>query len=90
MADRKQASRIVDRPEPGRFKIRLAAGSAWSHARIWEVMGMLQAEAAGISCPVELVWHHGTRVSDEEYFRLRDHPAEAPDTRVDIRTVNTF
>jgi hypothetical protein len=90
MADRKQAPRIVDQPEPGRFKIRLRPGSPWSAARIWRVMGMLQAEIGYQSADVLFVWTHGERCTDAEYFRLRDHPAEAPDARVDIRTVNTF
>jgi hypothetical protein len=90
MADQKQPSRRIDAPEPGWFKIRLSAGSPWSHARIWNVMGMLVAEAAGISCDVLLVWHHGERVTPEEYFRLRDHPAEKPGKKVNIRDVRTF
>ena len=90
MADQKQANRRVDRPEPGWFKLRLRPGAPWCAARIWSVMGMLQAEAAQISCDVNLVWHHGERIEPDEYYRLRDHPAEASGERVDIRKVSTF
>jgi hypothetical protein len=90
MANQKQASRRIDAPEPGWFKIRLSPGSPWSHARIWNVMGMLLAEAAGVTCDVDLVWHHGERVTLDEYYRLRDHPAEKPGEKVNIRTVETF
>jgi hypothetical protein len=53
-------------------------------------MGMLQAEIGGVSCAVSDVWETGTRITDAEYFRLRDHPAERPGEKVNIRTVETF
>lgn len=90
MADQKQESRRVDRPEPGRFKIRVVRNGPWCAARIWSVMGILQAEIGYQSAPVEDVWLYGERCTDAEYFRLRDHPAEKPGERVDIRTIETF
>ena len=90
MADRTQSPRRIDTPEPGRFKVRVVKSGPWVHARIWRVMGMLQAEIGSVSCAVSDVWEWGEAITDAEYFRLRDHPAEAPDARVDIRTVNTF
>jgi hypothetical protein len=53
-------------------------------------MGILQAEIGYQSAPVEDVWLYGERCTDAEYFRLRDHPAEKPGERVNIRNVPTF
>jgi hypothetical protein len=89
MGDR-QEPRQIDAPEPGRFKCRIVKSGPWIHARIWSVMGMLQAEIGGVSCAVSDVWETGTRITDAEYFRLRDHPAERPGEKVNIRTVETF
>lgn len=79
MADQKQATQIVDQPEPGQFKIRIRAGSPWSAARIWSVMGMLQATIGWDTADVDFVWTHGERCTDAEYYRLRDHPCGSMD-----------
>jgi hypothetical protein len=84
-----RAPRVVSRPRPGWFRLRLVKGGVWCAARIWlatdaadpltgealERPAVLLAEVGDQPCDVDRVWLSGREISEAEYHYLRDAAA---------------
>jgi hypothetical protein len=101
MANRTQAPRLVDRPEPGCFLIKLVSGGPFVPGRIVVEGGKWHAVVNGkayppATDPLEAPWVSrlwlGDRITRDEYERrlaLRDipgHPAGRPNERISLAT----
>ncbi len=88
-------SRQIDRPEPGYFRLRLAARAGWVPARIYtyrpRVAGTdhLAAHIAGEGAEVDDVWLRGRPIDEAHYQRLMAEPPADPTAPVSRRRTLT-
>lgn len=83
--NRHQPSRRVDEPEPCFVRMRIAKGGPFVAARIFRVLGMLQAEVNGGPGGVDRVWTSGERIDEVTWRRLAANPPADPDKAVNWR-----
>jgi hypothetical protein len=90
-----QASRRIDIPEPGFFKLRLVRRGPFVGAEIARSLGFWSATINGASCGarhpdpayaagIERIWTGGTRIDANEYAALLRNPPATPDLPIDV------
>lgn len=69
---------MVDQPEPCWVRMRTERKGRWHAARIFRVLGMLDAEINGFPADPLQVWTSGDRISEDEYHALIRAASETP------------
>jgi hypothetical protein len=66
--------------------MRLVSDGVWLAARIFWRLGSLAAEINGQEADPFQVWHAGNFISEEQYWRMMEHPEPNPFRQVKIST----